>query len=166
MIKGVQITQKIIKAEITSGARKTVVSVKSGNRVKGYFVGVQGPAGRDGAAENRFDFRAVAQSNLSGHRAVRLNADGKFEYAALTVDSVFETCGITVGAISQNQTGVARSVGVIDEGSWAWQTGAIFLAADGILTQTPPTSGYLLEVARAISATKILVSIKQPIKLL
>ena len=49
MIRSVRINQTVIKARITSGARQTVVSIKSVNRVKGFFVGIQGPKGADGA---------------------------------------------------------------------------------------------------------------------
>jgi hypothetical protein len=51
MIRSVNVTQKVILARVTSGGRKTYVSIKSsGSRVKAFFIGRQGPRGADGAA--------------------------------------------------------------------------------------------------------------------
>lgn len=65
MINSVRVSQRVIKARVTSGARKTFVSIKSGgNRVKAMFVGTQGPAGADG--EKFFPTTATRYTNFVG----------------------------------------------------------------------------------------------------
>lgn len=59
---------------------------------------------------------------------------------------------------------VQRS-GAIDEPSWSWTPGFIWLGASGALTQVPPTSGFGLLVGAAVSATRLILNLQQPIEL-
>lgn len=49
----------------------------------------------------------------------------------------------------------------VDAG-WSWSPGPVFCGASGVLTQSPGT-GWVLEVGRALSATRLLVDVKTPL---
>lgn len=49
----------------------------------------------------------------------------------------------------------------VDAG-WSWSPGPVFCGASGALTQSPGT-GWVLEVGRALSATRLLVDVKTPL---
>jgi hypothetical protein len=106
----------------------------------------------------------TAATALGGHRAVRLAADG-VRYA--DKDSSAAACvGITTGAVSLGAEVTFVTAGNMEEGSWTWSLGPVYLGADGLLTQTPPSSGVVLQVAYALSATVLNVAIRQPIQLI
>lgn len=108
----------------------------------------------------------IALNALSGHRAVIVNAGNKFIYADNSTLTLCNVAGITTGAIAANALGRAQASGLMSENSWNWTLGQpIFLSSNGVLTQTAPTLGYLLEIARAVSPTQILIDIKTAILL-
>jgi hypothetical protein len=50
--------------------------------------------------------------------------------------------------------------------SWTWTPGEpIFLGNNGMLTQTPPSSGFAIELGTAISATSIWIVVGQSVEL-
>lgn len=68
MIQSVRISQKVLKARVSSGARQTFVSIKSGGRrVRAVFVGRQGPKGADG--EKFFPTTATRFTSFVGNAA-------------------------------------------------------------------------------------------------
>lgn len=114
----------------------------------------KGDAGQDAT----WDLTYPAASAISGHRVVRYDptaAAWVYADAASAVDAAAELA-VTLGAISAGASGAARLAGTLDEPSWAWPAPCVlFLGAAGALTPTPPTNGYLREIARAITPTRI-----------
>jgi hypothetical protein len=119
----------------------------------------QGIAGPPGSEIVR-----VAAVVLSGHRVVTVDEDGKIIYAdSANLDHVGKVLGITTGAAAQNANITIKAFGELTEPSWNWDMDkSIYLGANGALTQTPPTVGFLLEVAFPLSPTSVFVSLKQP----
>lgn len=106
---------------------------------------------------------AVAAANLSGHRAIVLNSTQQAIYADnQTSAHAARVLGITTGAAAIGSNATIQTFG-LTESSWNWSIGPIFLATDGTLTQTPPTTGFLLVIASAIAPTKIFINIQSPI---
>lgn len=152
-----------------------VVSVEGGTTVIStvdtpsiLYASEQGPAGIQGqpgpAAGTSFTRPAAA--NVSGGKAVTLNAAGECLHAnganALMANSVV---GISLngGAAGADIT-IITIGGEIEETVWNWQANKpVFLGTDGALTQTAPTSGYLLVVGVAVGPTRMVVKIQQPI---
>lgn len=122
--------------------------------------GPPGPAGSSGAVNLPF----IAGMTLSGHRAVRAEA-GEAVYADCTVlTDAQQVLGITLGAAMAGASVDVQASGEMVEPSWSWTPGLpVFLGVNGLLTQTPPAVGFQLIVAVAVSPTKIIVGIKQPI---
>ena len=91
-----------------------------------------------------------AQEALGGHRAV--TSLGLYVYP----DTIETTYGITIGAINAGQNGIVVRKGRLKESSWNWIPDLpIFVVNAGILTQTPPLTDPIRQVAWAISPTVI-----------
>jgi hypothetical protein len=110
-------------------------------------------------------FIATANTILSGHRCVVIDS-GLAVYADKgTPSHATRVAGITRGAIASGASGEIQYGGEMSDPSFAFTPGAIYLGSNGLLTQTPPTSGFILEVAKALTSTRILINIQSPINL-
>lgn len=73
---------------------------------------------------------------------------------------------VSIGAISPGFYGSARISGVMDEPSWAWPAPCmLWLDVNGFLTSTPPTVGFIREVAHAVTPTRIVIEPEPAINL-
>lgn len=106
----------------------------------------------------------VASAALGGHRAVRMEA-GDLVYA--DKDEVADAnlvLGVTQGASSAGAEATVQTWGLMEESSWTWTPDLpIFVSNAGVLTQTPPSTGFSLIIAVAVSATSIYLGVKMPI---
>ena len=149
-----------------------VVSVEGGTTVIStvdtpsiLYAAEQGPAGKPGPAGGT-SFSRIAAANVSGGKAVTLNAQGQVLHAN-GADLAFanSVAGVSLnGGAPGSEITITVSGGEIEEPTWNWQANKpIFLGTDGALTQVAPTSGYLLVVGAAIGPTRMLVKVQQPI---
>ena len=125
-------------------------------------------SGGDGSVAPNEEVKAfVAGATIGGHRIVIIQDNGTVNYADNS-DLTHKTriIGITTGAVAQEAIGHVRTYGVLVEPTWNWTMGIpIWLSTNGQLTQTPPTTGFLLEIGYPLSATSIFVRIGEPISL-
>ena len=97
----------------------------------------------------------VAGEALGGNRAVRIAADNKVYYANPDETSRF-TIGLTTGSATLGATVDFQTEGEMEEPSWSWSaTEIVWLAANGTLTQTVPTSGHLFQVGIPMGPTRL-----------
>ena len=123
--------------------------------------GPAGPAGGEGISK-------IAGETLGGHRAVTTGPSSDVIIYADNTNPAHEASvfGITVGAATVGTATLVKTSGEIEEPGWAWTPqGAIYLSTNGILTQTPPTTGFCLALGYAVTSTKMLVNIGQAITL-
>lgn len=113
----------------------------------------------------RTSLRYPANGAISGHRVMRCTSSGKVSYAdSGTPSHAHSVIGISTNAAADNETVNVQFSGEVTEPSWNWTPNLpVFNGANGYLTQTPPTTGYSLIVGFALTSTKIVVGIKQPI---
>jgi len=104
-----------------------------------------------------------AAVNLSGQRMVRLDSAGELVYAENTdLADAERVLGMTAGAVNTGDTAQVIRSGVVVEPTWNWTLGQpIFLSTTGLLTQTPPAAGFVLQVAFPVSSTSVFIDIKQ-----
>lgn len=112
----------------------------------------------------------VASISLSGHRAVTKQSDGTLIYAdCLTLAHLNVPIWITQNSVSSGALDQVVAYGVLDEPTWSWTpNNPIYLGANGVLTQTIPTSPsalFLAQIAVATSPTSIFVDRIPSIKL-
>lgn len=79
---------------------------------------------------------------------------------------VLALLGVTVSAAVAGQPINVQRLGHIDDEAWQLQPGKrVFLGAQGRLTQEPPQAGYDVLIGMAISQTRLLLNIQDPIEL-
>lgn len=74
-------------------------------------------------------------------------------------------CGLTVTASAGPGDVTVQSAGPVDDGSWNWTPGRVYLGANGALTQVPPADGFDVLIGVAVSATRLLLNFQDPIEL-
>lgn len=120
--------------------------------------GVPGPAG--GSA-----FQRTAGQIVSALRAV-YELDGQVFYLDYRdAEHINLLLGITLTAAQALEPINVQRSGVLDDDSWNWAPGPVWLGADGALTQTPPTEGFDVLLGAAVSATRITLNLNDPIEL-
>ena len=108
----------------------------------------------------------TAASVIGGHRVVRLLPDGSVDLASCAdPDCLGSVIGITTQAADVGAQVAVAVGGEVDEPSWSWQPGPIYLGEEGALTQVAPASGFVVRVALALGASRILVAIDDPYQL-
>lgn len=106
----------------------------------------------------------TAAEALGGHRVVTVA--GNYASKDNAADK-FKILGVTQGAVSNGATATVTTYGTMTESSWNWTEGSpVFLSTNGLLTQTPPTSGFRIIIGRPQTATTLFVDISEPIIIL
>lgn len=126
--------------------------------------GTQGPPGPPGPAGGQALVK-TADVTLSGHRVVRATSALGVNYADNQTPSHAATVvGVTTGAALLGAAVIVQVSGEIVEPSWAWTPNLpVYCGPNGTLTQTPPSSGWLLEIGFAVAATQLFIRAKTPI---
>jgi hypothetical protein len=138
----------------TINVRQDTVSVD----IKQYDVVLDIVSG--GIVPAAIDTTLVASTSLSALRCITTDGSGLAKYA--TPDSLANAVviGISTTAASTGQNITIKTSGQITDASWNWTKGAIYLGANGSLTQTAPTGGSIVvHVAKAITATTLIIDI-------
>lgn len=114
-----------------------------------------------GLVPANIDLAAEAGENLSALRVVRLNGTNKAVYADNDNATNANAVGITTSSAASGATASIRYAGLLEDSSWTWSQGPIYIGTAGTLTQAAPTGGLIVrEVARAIASTKIIIDIE------
>lgn len=109
--------------------------------------------------------RAIAGETISALKVV-YQLDG-LVYVLDYTDALHIDLALGV-AITSTMTGGALNVqryGVMEDSSWTWTPGPVYLGASGTITQTPPLVGFRLRLGAASSATQIIIDMQEPIDL-
>lgn len=120
--------------------------------------GPPGPQGIPGPVGSQFSVTAAVP--LGGHRVIALNADRKGVYADQA-----DVLATTVVGFSASAAVVGDGVMLVQSGPLEYPAGGltpeqpVFLGSDGLITQTPPSSGWLLRVGTALATDYIAVDI-------
>jgi len=107
----------------------------------------------------------TAAVTLSGHRLVVLDQNNMATYASSnTLTTSQRVIGITTTSALVGEEVTIQTSGEVVEPTWNWDVSKmIYLGIGGYLTQTPPTSGFLLIVGVPSTPTSMIVNIRQPI---
>lgn len=128
--------------------------------------GPPGPPGIPGPAGGQVLQRKAGMA-ISALVAVYEDLLGEVWPADPDVESdVLALLGVTVSAAQAGQPINVQRMGHIDDDSWQWHPkGRIFLDQEGRLTQQVPQSGYDVLIGVALSPTRLLLNIQDPIEL-
>lgn len=119
--------------------------------------------GGSGGGGGASTITAFAAQNISAYKVVGLDSLGQ----AYLVDSSVLADQYTVAGIAMFSALTGDPLNIITDGLLVtgalWTPGAKFLGAAGILTDTPPTSGFFLQVANAPNPSELIVRPQAPI---
>lgn len=131
--------------------------------------GVQGPPGPPGipGPAGGQVLQRKAGMDLSALLVVYEDLFGSVWPADHDVESdVLALLGVTVSAAEGGQPINVQRMGHIDDDAWQLQPGKrVFLGKQGRLTQEPPQGGYDVLIGMAITSTRLLLNIQDPIEL-
>lgn len=123
-----------------------------------------GPAGG-----HQIRFTGVATASLSGHRIVTRRSDNTLEYASANlIAHLHSPLWLTLGAVIAGSTVEVLAYGEIDEPSWSWLPGPVFLGINGLLTQiipTSPSAAFLAQVGVATGPQRVFIDRRSSISL-
>ena len=126
---------------------------------------LRGPPGPAGTA-TYVAITMVASIVISIHKAVIPDGTGGVIYADQSITSqTGKTMGISLNNALEGADVEVIVSGEVDEPTWNWLPGEVYLGVNGALTQEPPTSGILQVVGVALTATRLSVGIQLPILL-
>lgn len=113
-----------------------------------------------GIVAANIDTSLVAGESISALRCITTNGSGQAVYATPDTLANAVVIGISTTSGSSGETITVKTTGELTDASWNWTKGAIYLGANGVLTQTAPSGGSIVvHVAKAITTTKILIDI-------
>lgn len=117
-----------------------------------------------GEATDRVILTGSAKETLSGHRIVTVDQEGSLLYADKDERGHAQR---VLGMLLQAGTSDLQVLteGSFEDPSMSFVVGPVFLGKYGSLTFEPPTSGFVLQVGKAVSKTKIYIHIGFPIAL-
>ena len=117
----------------------------------GQVVAVVGPRGGSGMP----DINAVAATPIGGLKAVGINSLGEAYLA--DKDFSYDLVGVSMTAAAARASITIRFGGYIDDLSWNWSQGPVWLGNNGQLTQEIPTTGSLVKIGFSAGATRLIV---------
>ena len=125
--------------------------------------GPQGIPGPDGGQA----LQRIAAEQLSALRAVHERPDGRVAASSASDDShVTALLGVSLTAAEAGAAVNVQRSGVIDDSGWSWVPGArVYLGQLGAITQAPANSGFDVLIGVALSATRLLLNLQDPIEL-
>lgn len=130
--------------------------------------GPRGMPGEPGAGGSRIEIERIADVEISAGKAVFAISPTHVDKSDAFVLGKQFCIGVARTAADAGQPIRIITDGVFEDTMFAsFQLNkSIWVAADGTLTQTRPTSGVLLEVGYYLGQNKIEIEIQRPIKLL
>lgn len=131
--------------------------------------GEQGPPGRPGipGPAGGQVLQRTAGQDLSALLVVYEDMFAQVWPADAAVEAdVLALLGVTVSAAPGGELVNVQRLGVIDDSGWGWTPGRrVYLAGQGRLTHDPPVSGYDVLIGMALSPTRLLLNIQDPIEM-
>lgn len=113
-----------------------------------------------GIVAANIDTTLVASTSLSALRCITTDGSGLAKYATHDTLANAVVIGISTTAGNTGENITIKTSGQLTDANWSWTKGAIYLGANGVLTQTAPSGGAIIvHVAKAITATTIIIDI-------
>ena len=159
-------------SSLAVGSAGNFLTVKSGNPAWNSFssvltttptIALTYNSGANTIQADIVQITATALTALSYPNIVCLNSSGQAYYPDLTnpVD-VSSIIGVTLNAAAIGAPVTIAISYQFTSGAWSWTTGRLFCAlSGGGFVQTPPATGAIVEVARALNPTTIMVRLGQ-----
>ncbi len=144
---------------------QTTVVQTSATSVTVVTVAEQGPAGPAGPAGGSVAVQGyVATVTVSAYPAVAAIAGGIALGDSAQAALAGAIVGIATAGTAAGSSCPVQYAGELTYNGWTWVMGKpIFVGAGGVLTQTPPATGFLQSVGTPTSATSLFINLQPAI---
>jgi hypothetical protein len=106
-----------------------------------------------------------AGETISALKCVQGDSDSKI-YICSNIDA-FAVMGVAISSATIGGMVNVRTSGLLEDSSWNWiEDIPIFCSTDGILSQTPPTEGYMVQMGVPKTPTSMVINIQKAVKLI
>lgn len=142
------------------------VSIDTSHKAQTAVLAVANIVDWSGESPTHYTKTAINQP-IGGHRVVVAVGETGCDYADKQDESHCDrVVGITTNAAAQNGICIIAQKGDITHSSWNWQVNEpVFVGSNGLLTQTPPSTGFHQQFAVALTATTLYIDIHPAILL-
>lgn len=125
--------------------------------------GIQGPIGPAGGQA----ISRVAGQTISALRVVYEGESGAVHPLDPTDEAhIFSLLGVTLTAADAGLPVNVQRSGVVDDSSWHWAPGQrVYLGVNGALTVEPAEEGFHVLIGTALSPTRLLLNLQDPVQL-
>lgn len=127
---------------------------------------VSGPGTAASGSTSPAVFTLQAGEDLGANRVVYANGGQALYADRRQVTHLGRVVGLTTHSATAGQDIEVQAFDDMTLVSWSWVPGSLWLGIEGRMTQTRPTDGFLLRVARALSPTVIAIDIDDGIILI
>lgn len=108
----------------------------------------------------------IASQTISIHTVMAPDGTGGVVYASNNAPTAIgRAIGLAWNSANTGDTVQVIVSGEVDEPSWNWTPGEVYLGVNGTLTQTAPSTGFVQVIGVALTATRLSVGIQLPILL-
>jgi len=146
----------ILKVEV----KKEIVNVSLDRVVATWY-------GASGAYANTVTKSYIANTNIGIHRAVALNNEGKLIVADNTdLSTLNKVIGVSLQSVLTDTPCEVLVLGELTDQSFNFNGSVVYVGSGGILTTTPPSSGYILQMGTVVNPTTVYIEKQMPIKLI
>ena len=137
----------------------TEIDVADGDGIAGNPVISVAPEIRQGVSR----VPMVADGIIHGRRAVSAALGLVYHPALATPADGVNVYGIAANAAVDGDTVEVHTQGPMTDASWTWVAGPVYVDDEGVLSQTAPTTGWIVTVGMAIAPDTIDIHIQLPI---
>ena len=137
----------------------TEIDVADGDGIAGNPVISVAPEIRQGVSR----VPMVADGIIHGRRAVSAALGLVYHPALATPADGVNVYGIAANAAVDGGTVEVHTQGPMTDASWTWVAGPVYVDDEGVLSQTAPTTGWIVTVGMAIAPDTIDIHIQLPI---
>lgn len=115
---------------------------------------------------NRIVYAFVTAQDISIHRAVAINSEGKLIYADNSdISTLNKLIGVSLKSVVSGAGCDVLILGDLTDQSFTLSGDSVYVGASGNLVTTPPSIGYLQKIGTVINATTMYIEKEMPIKL-
>lgn len=118
-------------------------------------------------AQNETGLIKKTAMDLGGHRVVSCNSNGELIYADnLNDETINSVIGLTTSSSLSGSSTKILDYGEITFSGWSWvMNSPIFLASNGLLTQTIPDNGWMIIMGFPTGVNSLFINIQETIKI-
>lgn len=116
-------------------------------------------AGDDGTGDLNAAITTIAGEDVAPNRVVYINAGKVYLADKDNLTDRDKVIGITKTAAIINNLVDVYTTNTVTNTSWNWNPGVVYVDTGGAMTQTEPTSGFIVQVGVVVNATTIFIDI-------